>query len=359
MGLRSMTTKMFTMEDPALPMHYPGFVVRALRKQGHDVDALLDGTGLTEEHLRDPNYRFAFSSLRRLTTNAMELTGDPHLGPRLGKCFDAHYIGLPAYAAMTALTLKDALDVFSRFFSLAFPSVEFAVLGDQGGSECGETAVRLRPRFALEDIAYFISGFALAASDGLLKKLLHAPQVASRAEMIVSEPDGWAAVSAEIGFSVRFDAHENRLMFPTELLDEPLPGADPVNHARLVALCEKFATDACYETTLVSCVVSFLEEGQNLGAPLCEAAAALGYSERGLRRKLQQSGTSYRTLIERVRESRAREMLAKTRRPIAVIAHELGYDTPSNFARSFKRWTGSTPKAYRESRNARRESGQN
>ncbi len=354
-----MTTKTFTIDDPALPMHYPGFVVRTLRKQGHDVAALLAGTGLTEERLRDPNYRFAYSSLRRLTMNAMEQTGDPHLGPRLGTCFDANYIGLPAYAAMTASTLRDALDVFSRFFSLSFPSVEFAVLGDRSGSDCGETAVRLRSRFALEEIAYFISGFALVASDGLLKKLLHAPQVASRGEMMVSEPDGWAAVSADIGFSVRFDSHENRLMFPTELLDEPLPGADPVNHARLVALCEKFATDAGYEATLVSCVVSFLEEGQNLGAPLSEAAAALGYSERGLRRKLQQSGASYRTLIEQVRESRARQMLSKTRKPITAVAHELGYETASNFARSFKRWTGSTPKEYRESWNAHREDGQN
>ena len=359
MGLCSMTTKMFTIDDPALPMHYPGFVVRTLRNQGHDVGALLDGTGLTEEHLRDPNYRFAFSSLRRLTVNAMEQTDDPHLGPRLGKCFDANFIGLPAYAAMTALTLKDALDVFSRFFSLAFPSVEFAVLGDQGGPECGETAVRLRSRFALEEIAYFISGFALVASDELLKKLLHAPQVASRGEMMVSEPDGWAAVSAEIGLSVRFDAHENRLLFPTELLDEPLSGSDPVNHARLVALCEKFATDAGYEATLVSCVVSFLEEGQNFSAPISEAAAALGYSERGLRRKLQQSGTSYRTLIEQVLESRARQMLSKTGKPIATVAHELGYETASNFARSFKRWTGSTPKEYRESWKTRQEGGQN
>ncbi len=359
MERRSVKTKPFTMEDPALPMHFPGFVFRTLRKQGHDADALLAGTGLTEELLRDPNYRFAFSSLRRLTVNAMEQTGDPHLGTRLGKCFDANYIGLPAYAAMNALDFKNALDVLSRYFFLAFPTIEFAVLDDQGDPECGETAVCLRPRFALEDIAYFISGFALVACDGLFKKLLRVPQVASRGEMMVSEPDGWAAVSAEIGFSVGFDAQENRLMFPSELLHEPLPGADPVNHARLLALCEKFATDAGYETTLVSCVVSFLEEGQNLGAPLSEAAAALGYSERGLRRKLQQSGASYRTLIEQVRESRAREMLAKTSRPINVIAQELGYDTPSNFARSFKRWTGSTPKAYREGRKAHREGGQN
>ncbi|MEL6362997.1 MAG: AraC family transcriptional regulator [Pseudomonadota bacterium] len=354
-----MTIKTFTIEDPALPMHYPGFVVRRLRKKGHDVAALLDGTGLTEERLGDPNYRFAYSSLRRLTVNAMVQTGDPHLGPRLGRCFDAGYIGLPAYAAMTASTLQDALDVFSRYFFLAFPSVEFAVFVDAGGLECGETAVRLRSRFALEEIAYFISGFALAASDVLLKKLLNAPQLASRAEMTVCEPVGWAAVAVEVGFPVRFDAPENRLIFPSALLAEPLPCADPINHARLVALCENFATDAGYEATLVSCVVSFLEEGQNLGAPLSEAAAALGYSERGLRRKLQQSGTSYRKLIEQVRESRARQMLSKTRKPITAVAHELGYETASNFARSFKRWTGSTPKEYRESWNAHREAGQN
>ena len=89
-----------------------------------------------------------------------------------------------------------------------------------------------------------------------------------------------------------------------------------------------------------------------------EAAAALGYSERGLRRYLERSGTSYRKLTEQVLDRRAREMLANSALPIHVISHELGYETPSNFVRSFKRWTGETPKAFRDRNAAAARGGQ-
>jgi len=44
----------------------------------------------------------------------------------------------------------------------------------------------------------------------------------------------------------------------------------------------------------------------------------------------------------------AKELLARNDRPIVSIATLLTYD-PSNFTKFFKRFTGQTPKAYRES----------
>lgn len=34
--------------------------------------------------------------------------------------------------------------------------------------------------------------------------------------------------------------------------------------------------------------------------------------------------------------------------PVKGVAATLGFESPSNFARSFKRWTGLTPNAFRE-----------
>jgi len=140
--------KAFTSEDPALPTDYPGFIFRMMRKEGHQAAALLAGTGLTEARLGDPNFRFAFWSLRRLVLNLLAESGDPHLGIRLAQQFEAAYMGLPAYAAMNAASLRDALGVLGRFIFLAFPTIgfELAESGDTLGA--GEAAVRLRPRSA-------------------------------------------------------------------------------------------------------------------------------------------------------------------------------------------------------------------
>lgn len=344
-----MRAQKFTADDAACPMNYPGFVFRELRKEGYKAEALLHGTALTEERFQDPNFRVEFSTLRRFILNAIETTGDPHIGPRLALRFEANYIGPSAYAAMNAPLFVDGLDVLGRFAHLTFPAIEFAFPTKAGSPRSGEAEICLRAKFPFEDIAYFVTSSALLVLNSLLKNMLRMPLVASRCEVMMSEPDGWSDISEEITrVPVRFEAPKNRIIFPAELLDRPLPGADPINHKRLVGLCEQFSARTGAVTTPVCEVVAFLEGEGNMGASLSAAAAALGYSERGLRRQLERSGASYRKLMEQLQDSRARDLLANSSQPIHRIAHELGYETPSNFARSFKRWTGKTPKAFRD-----------
>ena len=354
-----MNTKTFALDDPALPMNYPGFVFRTLCNDGYDAGALLKGTGLTAENLQDAKFRTGFAPLRQFLLNALEMAGDQHLGIRLACRFQPTYIGLPAYAAMNAATFEDALVLLTRFFFLSFPAIDFSFPDAEAVLEDGEMAVRLRPKFPLEDITYFGIGSALIGCNRLFNEVLRATQAVSRGEMTIREPAGWPGIAGDIGFPIRFEASENRLIFPSELLTKSLPGADPINHQRLLELCEKFAADAACETTLASQVLSFLETDGNLGASQAVAAATLGYSERGFRRQLERTGTSYRILTDEVRQRRAKELLAGTVRSVQDIAYDLGYEAPSNFARSFKRWTGTSPTEFRNARRVRIERGQN
>jgi AraC-like DNA-binding protein len=311
---------------------------------------LLSGTGLTADRLADPHFRCGFEPLRRLLMNAIEQTGDPHLGIRLARQFQPTFIGLPAYAAMNAARFSDALDVLNRFFFLAFPAVEFRFPDENVEVRDGEVVVRLRPKFPFTGIEYFAAISALVACDGLLRAILRLDQVVSRAETTTPEPADWQSVADRIGFPVRFDAREDRLFFSARHLDLRLPAEDPINHAKLVSLCEGFAREAMAQATPVSQIKALLEKERYLDAPLAAVADALGYSERGLRRQLERSGTSFRKLMDEARAQRARDLLATTAMPIQAIAFELGFETASNFGRSFKRWTGTTPKDFRDSR---------
>ena len=353
----SMARKVFTPDDPALPMNYPGFVFRTLREEGYSADALLAETGLDEAHLSDPHFRCGFRPLRRLFLNAIERTGDPDLGVMLALKFQPTYIGLPAYTAMNAGRFADGLDVLKSYFFLNFPAFEIRVVEDHFSLEAGEAAIRLRSKFPFEDLEYFGFGSAIVAINGLLKAMLQADRAATRAEMTVGRPENWPAIEARIGFPFRFEASENQIIFPEALLDRPLPGADPINHARLLGLCEQFAAEMAFVTTPVTQVLAILDGAPSLTVSLSDVAAELGYSERGLRRKLAQSGSSYRKLVDQVRERRARTLLSGSLQPIKAIAGALGFESSSNFARSFKRWTGLTPKAFRDQALAQDDAG--
>jgi AraC-like DNA-binding protein len=353
-----MNARVFTPDDPALPMTYPGFVFRALVHEGHAASALLSETGLTAERLADPHFRCGFAPLRRLLLNAIEQDGNPHLGIRLARQFQPTFIGLPAYAAMNAARFRDALEVLNRYFFLAFPAIDFRFPDETADTRAGEVAVRLRPKFPFVGIEYFAAISALVGCEGLFRAILRAESIVTRVETTVREPDGWGRVADQIGFPVRFEAREDRLVFPAAHLDRALPASDPINHPKLIALCETFARDATAQATAVSQVMTLLEQERHRPIPLAAVATALGYSERSLRRQLERSGTSFRKLVDEARAQRARDMLATTALPIQAIAFALGFETPSNFGRSFKRWTGTTPKDFRARRRAAPDAGQ-
>ncbi len=343
--------KSFAPDDPIMPINYLGFVFRTFRKDGFPLETLLEGTGLLAEQLEDPHFRCEFWSACRFYNNALTLTNDPHLGAKLAQRFEASYIGLPAYAAMSAASLGEALTVFNRFLFLTFPVIDFTFPDNTMAAETGEVAIRLRPKLEFGAITYFVFCSGLVICNNLCKQMLRTTEVASRAELAISQPKDWQEAQALVDVPVRFDAPEHRLFFPAALLSQPLPGADPINHKRLVELCAQFATEvasATFKTTLDLEIMNFLKAQRHLCLSMAEVASALGYSERSLRRQLEKTGCSFRKLLEQVRASRARWLLANTAKTVEAIGYELGFETASNFSRSFKHWTGVTPKVFRE-----------
>ncbi|MFQ6197754.1 AraC family transcriptional regulator [Streptomyces sp. NPDC000405] len=91
-----------------------------------------------------------------------------------------------------------------------------------------------------------------------------------------------------------------------------------------------------------------LREGRPARLPeLDRLAARLAVSPATLRRRLREEGTSYRRLKDQVRREAALAGLAGGREPIVELAARLGFSEDAAFHRAFRRWTGTTPGAYR------------
>jgi AraC-like DNA-binding protein len=87
------------------------------------------------------------------------------------------------------------------------------------------------------------------------------------------------------------------------------------------------------------------------------AAEICGFKERGLRSKLHDLGTTLGREMALLREEKATRLLRETNTVIAEIGQAVGFDDPSSFTRSFKRWTGLSPKAYRQKHRVRSRRG--
>ncbi|GAA4883600.1 AraC family transcriptional regulator [Ferrimonas pelagia] len=78
-----------------------------------------------------------------------------------------------------------------------------------------------------------------------------------------------------------------------------------------------------------------------------EMASLLNTSSRTLRRRLESEGTSYQQIKDDCRRDAAIEYLSRSELSINAVAALMGFDEPSAFHRSFKKWTHITPGEFR------------
>ncbi len=86
-------------------------------------------------------------------------------------------------------------------------------------------------------------------------------------------------------------------------------------------------------------------------------AQRLNVSARTLQRRLREGGTSYTKLVDEIRFKLACRLLDAPRTSITDVAAAVGYGDSSSFSRSFARWSGMQPKAYRRLRARQGRSG--
>ena len=82
-----------------------------------------------------------------------------------------------------------------------------------------------------------------------------------------------------------------------------------------------------------------------------DLAAWLNMSARTLHRQLQEEGASLQQLKNSVRRERAMHLLLKTKKPIKLIAEEVGFTNAKSFMRAIRAWTGQTAEALRAGEN--------
>lgn len=79
-----------------------------------------------------------------------------------------------------------------------------------------------------------------------------------------------------------------------------------------------------------------------------DVAQALRISRSTLQRRLREEGTSYQDVLDATRRDMAIRYLTKTTLRADEIASILAYRDANSFSRSFRRWTGQAPVAFRE-----------
>ena len=316
-------------------------VLDAARAIGLEVAALQAQAGLSNELLDDPDGRVPierhFALWRALS--------EREIGLELGSHMGLSPAGVVGYAMQHGTNVGDALDWLQRYKAVLHPDV-VPRLEQRSGEPPLIAFVQIVPAaFAALREPVDAQAAALVASMELIAgrrvppvsvALPHAaPAVLERHARVFACPITWNAAALE-------------LVFDASVLALPLARSDARLFGYLARRVEELAARLPAET-VSHAARRAIEQSLAAGEPgLGSVAKALGLSERTLHRRLSAEGTGFAQLVDDARKARALLLLEDPKLSGAEIAFLLGYGEPSTFFRAFRRWTGDTPRAFRE-----------
>lgn len=330
-----------------MPLHLPSYprqIAQILLEDGVSEACLFDGLGFEQQDLADEKFRLSSEQHQRFIRRALDLGGNSHLALNVSRRVVSSTYNAFLLAVVNAGHISKALHLITRYNRLYTRTLTVRPVNPDEGS-----VLEIEPHLNDEAVTYFaVSSFAFFV-DYVFNAALGGRHLVKRAEMAMPEPEGFENIRDEVGFVMAFDCSRNLIFLDPDLLDTPLRFADPQTVRLMTEVCEKQLQEAEAEDSVSGAVMSLVLDHLSSPPNLEQAAAMLGLSGRNLRRKLQDAGTTYQSILDSARRQLAVKLLRETGEPISSIAYEIGFEHPSHFGRAFKKWTGQSPSAYRKS----------
>jgi AraC-like DNA-binding protein len=301
-------------------------------------EALLADLPITATALADPTTRVPLKVCEAIIARAHALTHEPALAFHVGTQMRLSSHGFLGFAAMTAGTVREALELATKFASTRTSAISLALHVE------GDTAsVVIDERTPLGDMREFLV-VALLVGIWQLGQALTGGPLDGYAECAFPAP-GYAA-AMPLGGRLRFERPAHRLVFAASVLALPFVTADPVATKISTAQLERELANVV-DAGLPSRMRALFAARADF-PPITEVAKQLRMSTRTLKRKLAEHDTTFSALRDDQRRQRALLLLENRDLSIGEIATKLGYSELPNFTRAFRKWTGMTPNAYRE-----------
>ena len=274
---------------------------------------------------------------------AVEACGDTEFGLRVGARAGPGDFFVLGHAWLASATLKGAIERLCRYrhvVSNAYGNVELIRSGDT--YEMIETF----PKGRLPTRAALDGGYA--AFLRLCDIVTEAPVRPRQVQLVMPERHRSASYDGLFRCPIEYGAEDEVWVYEAAHLERNLTGSVPDVVTATDRIAEQYL--ATFEAGTVSVavrelLVKLLPSGK---ADQKRVASQLYRSTSTLQRQLSSEGTSYRRLLDATRREIAERYLRDSTYTQAQIAFMVGFADQSNFARAFKRWTGTSPGEYQE-----------
>ncbi|WOA31083.1 AraC family transcriptional regulator [Alloalcanivorax xenomutans] len=330
-------------DDRFVPCHHhPALLLEMVREQGLDDHKALRHTGLFPDDLLDTSARLSPRQYLQLVHNIRRLHPDPELGFRYGQTLLPGHYGAISTLLGNAAHLDQALITLEDYQPLITPLLAPRII--RTGEYCcvqwlDSCGAGNEYRFLVESMMSALASVTRWLSGGPLPWTF---------QFSYPQPDYPEHYQVYLGAQLYFEAQMDAMLIPAHYLNQPWPRGSHTARAVSEQQCQEQQLALGCDTSLVHQLYLALIERIREPPSLDTAARELGLSPATLKRKLKHHGTHFQDLLDRARKHTALHLLQFYGYNSEQVARYLRFNDNTNFRRSFKRWTGLTPRACQQ-----------
>ena len=309
-----------------------------------DIDAFLRSLGVEPATVKSPDARIPVETYLLIQDEAARYTNDPYFGLHMGEFAEAGSWSILGYLMMNCKTLGEAMEKSGRYSRIIGNLIE-------ARSELRLKKVRIV--FFTPPHAPKMSRHCFEATFSSTVRMVRTMTGIHISPLEVTfthpEPESIAEYERIFCSPVRFGQKENSMTVDWSVGNIPILMANP----SLLEYFEKYAQNFLaemerkdeYTQAVTKIILSRLDDER---LSIEKVAREMAVSVRTLQNRLDEEGAVFSDLLQDVRQRLAKKYLCENY-SVEQITYLLGFSEPSVFRKAFKRWSGITPREYRES----------
>jgi AraC-like DNA-binding protein len=274
-------------------------------------------------------------------------SGERWFAYRAGQRFHVSSYGLYGFALLSSTDFRQTPRFAVQYHELATPLTTMALL-ERRGQAIWRIAPIAHPRVDSPLYRFLVElQFGIHIT---LRRDLMGPGFAARELRVTYAPQADPqAYEKELGCPVRFQARRNELVFDAAWLRRPPELGDSAAFSELLELCDERLALLRIRAGIAGRVRALLLSDLQRPPGIEAIAARRRMSERTLRRRLEREKRTYRGMLTELRRTLSIQYVRDTSMGIEDIAAAVGFSDAANFRSAFRRWTGITPRQFRQS----------
>ena len=329
------------MEITTVPIYYVSAVLDALEQRGWDRTALLKKFDFSEELLLAEKARITRSDYLRFTGYLSLKLQDESFG-LLEAPLKPGTFAMLCHACITCDTLGHFLHRMAKYATIANSGI---VLEITRNKDYATLCVKPPNSDIYSEDLYVM--LALAVAHRLISWVIDHNLPLKTVSLCRKRP--FYASDYDLLFSapINFEQHESYIRFSSEYLDTEIAQDERSLRIFLQDSGTNLMSNLSTDHSLTSKIRDQLKEQVTDQFPnFNEISDSLGYAPTTLKRKLLAEGSTYQNIKDAVRRDIAIYYLSSGSMSVDEVAARAGFSDPPSFFRAFKRWTGTSPRAY-------------